>query len=216
MGRITDLPRKYPSTCLYPALPVCFCCFFCWLAKPRKQKSSRLQSELLSALGTRDFFEIKLGQQVLQLPLPPSPELAEARKIRVAEINLEAYSFDNEKLNKDDQQRLAQLSAQLNELVKRGNGAFFDPVKCVLGDVLRENLAAGNQQHTQILLDTIPAYYEEVARRWQLPDRKRSRSAAAESLLVLESLEKMGDQANPARLAVKDFICLCQSAVLAN
>ncbi len=199
-----------------PRAACLFLLFFLLACETPQAKISRLQSELLSALGTRDFFEIKLGQQVLQLPLPPSPELAEARKLRVSEINLETYSFDNEKLNKDDQQRLAQLSAQLNELVKRGNGAFFDPVKCVLGDVLRVNLAAGNQQHTQILLDTIPAYYEEVARRWQSPDRLRARSAAAESLLVLESLEKMGDHANPARLAVKDFICLCQSAVLTN
>lgn len=192
---------------------LCFLLLFIACESPH-DRISRLQTELLTALGERDYFEIKTGKQLARLPLPPSPELAQSRKLRVSEINLETHSFENEKLTDEDQKRLDQLCANLNEMVKRGDGAFFDPGKCVLNDDIRQKIEQGDLEYNNILLQKIPEYYAEVERRWQTPDPARARMAAERSLAVLDWLEKMGAASMPARLAVKDFICLCKSAVL--
>lgn len=174
-------------------------------------KISRLQGELLTALGERDYFEIVAEKQKIRLPLPPAPELAAARKVKISEINLETYSMDSKKLNAEDQQRLQDLCGYLNQIVQRGNGAFFDPTKFVLAEVLSAQQTTGA---TEQILQKMPEYYAEVERRWQTPDPARAQVAAEQSIRVLEQLEKMGDRALSARLAVKDFMGLCHSAVL--
>ena len=191
----------------------CFLLSFAACESPH-DKISRLQSELLTVLGEQDFYEIRTKKQTIRLPLPPSPELADARKQLVLDINLETYSFENENLSEPDQKRLNLLCTNLKEMVKRGNAAFFDPAKCVLTDELLKNLQSGDQSVLEVLCQKIPEYYAEVERRWQAPDPGRANVAATKSLLVLDDLEKIGDKASPARLAVKDFICLCHSAVL--
>jgi hypothetical protein len=178
------------------------------------EKISRLQGELLTALGERDYFEIKWEKQSLKLPLPPEPALAAARSAKIVEINAETYAMEHANLNDKEKQRFEQLSVQLEAILKRGNGAFFDPTKCVLPLEPKDNPALSNPAFLKILLAKIPEYYAEVERRWQLPDTVRAGQAAAQSLLVLDWLEEVPGDPTESRYAIKDFICLCQCAVL--
>lgn len=178
------------------------------------EKISRLQEELLTALGERDYFEIKWEKQSLKLPLPPEPALAAARSTKISEINTAVYSLEHASLNEKEKQRFEQLRVQLDAILKRGNGAFFDPVKCVIPYASKETPALLNPAFQKILLGKIPEYYAEVERRWQTPDAARARQAAAESLLVLDWLDSLPGENVEPRWAVKDFICLCQCAVL--
>lgn len=178
------------------------------------EKISRLQGELLTALGERDYFEVKLEEQSLKLPLPPEPSLAAARSAKIAEINAETYTLEHANLKAKEKQRFEQLSVQLDAMLKRGNGAFFDPGKCVLPLDTKESPALANPAFLKFFLGKIPEYYAEVERRWQSPDPARARMAAAQSLLVLDWLEGVPGDTTAPRLAIKDFICLCKCAVL--
>ena len=172
------------------------------------EKISRLQRETLNVFGAGDYFEVKSKTMTVRLPLPPEPSQAESWASRISEINLEAYSFDNERLSAEDQKRLQELNSQLSEIEQRGKGAFFDPNTCVLTEVLTENT---DPKFSSLMLQKIPLYYAEVERRWQIPSRIQAQNAAKKSLQVLDLLDKMGDQSYLARLAVKDFIALCLS-----
>jgi hypothetical protein len=178
------------------------------------EKISRLQGELLTALGERDYFEIKLEEQSLNLPLPPEPALAAARSAKISEINTETYSLEHANLNGKEKQRFEQLSVQLDAILKRGNGAFFDPTRCVLPIEWKDNPALAKPAFMKLLLAKIPEYYAEVERCWQSPDPVRARQAAAQSLLILDWLDELPYDNTSARMAIKDFICLCQCAVL--
>lgn len=178
-----------------------------------QDKIFRLQSETLATLLVSDSFEIKTKSQTFKLVLPPAPENAALRAQRILAIRLEANSFDLESLSADEQQRLRDLNAILAALVHDGGGSAFDPTKCVVADLLKDN---SNGNTTKILLQKIPEYYAEVERRWIPPNKARAQTAAQQSLQSLDILHEMGDEAYLARLAVKDFIGMCQSAVCLN
>ena len=175
-----------------------------------RDKITRLQSETLAAIGVRDSFEIKTKSKIYKLALPPTPEKAVECAGRISAIHLEANSLDLESLSATDQQRLRDLNAILTALVQAGNGSTFDPGKCVVADLLNDNNSGST---AKILLEKIPEYYAEVERRWQQPDKSRAQNAAQQSLRSLDILNEMGDDAFRAKLAVKDFIGMCQSAV---
>lgn len=177
------------------------------------EKISRLQSDFLMALEGGDFFEIPLGKEKLKLPLPPAPEMAAQRQKKIAALQGEAQGISTAGLSPEDQRRLTQLTAQLDEMVKRGGAVFFDPVRYDISGVLQENVPKGGN-FTRILLEKIPAYYAEIERRWQSTTPARADQAANKSVKSLELLEKMGSEADAARLSVKDFIGHCHSEVL--
>ncbi len=178
-----------------------------------QDKISRLQSETLAALLVSDSFEIKTKSQTFKLALPPTPEKAALRGQRILAIRQEASSFDSESLSPLEQERLRDLNAILAALVQGGNGSTFDPTKCVVADLLKDN---PNGSTAKILLQKIPEYYAEVERRWITPNKARAHTAAQQSLQSLDILHEMGDEAYPASLAVKDFIGMCQSAACLN
>ena len=189
--------------------PVILILFLLPSCESPQEKISRLQSETLKALIPGDFFEIKTTSIHLRLPLPPEPAQAASSANRIAAIHLETSSLETEKLNAEDQKRLQQLNRQLNEMVQRGKGAFFDPTQCVLSKIRQGKT---DRADIKILLKKIPEYYAEVERRWQAPNPERAKIAAAASMPALDWLAEMGDEAQPACFAVKDFIGRCQSA----
>jgi len=178
-----------------------------------EEKISRLQSQTLAALGVGDSFEIKTKSQTFKLALPPAPEKAEQCAKQILAIRQEANMLDIESLSAADQQRLRGLNAILVALVQGGDGSAFDPTKCVVADLLKGNF---KDSTTKILLEKIPEYYAEVERRWQPPNKLRAQSAAQQSLQALDMLHEMGADADQAKLAVKDFIGMCQSAACLN
>ncbi len=212
-GEWRNFRKNSPVMFLPRCLVVVVLCLAVACESPN-EKISRIQGELLTALGERDFFEVKLNEQVLKLPLPPAPDLAAARSAKISEIKVETYALEHANLNGTEKQRFEQLSVQLDAILKRGNGAFFDPTKCVLPLESKDNPALTSPAFLKILLSKIPEYYAEVERCWQSPDPARARQAAAQSLLVLDWLEGLQEDATGARLAVKDFISLCHCAVL--
>jgi hypothetical protein len=198
-------------------LPLRFCLFillFLTACESTQDKITRLQSELLTALGERDCFEIKTDKKTWQLPLPPAPELLESRKIAITAIMKEAFFLHTKQLNPADKNRLMVLTNQLNAILATGNNVFFDPLKCVLPKDLCAVLESGDTGTAHILLQKIPEYYTEVERRWQKPDHMRAATAAGQSMAILDVLANTSGMTDPARMSVKDFICLCRSACL--
>lgn len=172
-------------------------------------KISRLQSETLELLSSSDFFVIKTQSQTIKLALPPAPEKAELCAQRVPAILKELNSMDTTSLSAADRQKLAGLKAIVETLAKEGIGSAFDPNKYVVADLLDGSFKDGTGK---LLLEKIPEYYTEVERRWQAPAKLRAQDAARQSLRSLDILQKSGAEADQARLAVKDFIGMCQSA----
>ncbi len=196
--------------CRYPVLLLLLIFFAC---ESHKDKISRLRSETLALLTAADSFEIKAKSRTFRLALPPTPERVAQAEKEIAAISAEAGSLHQESLDTEDQQRLLDLNNLLTALVHGGVCSAFDPTKCVVADLLKENCRGVN---AETLLLKIPEYYAEVERRWQQPNKSRALTAARQSLLSLDMLDSMGSDAYPARLAVKDFIGMCQSAACAQ
>jgi hypothetical protein len=178
-------------------------------------KLSAVQHDLMAFLGEKVYFEIKTSKTVLKLPLPPEPMSPDARLQAIKRMMASWQSIPRTALqDASDQKRFDDLGALLEVLDKRGGGAFFDPKRMVLP--MLDNTAPTNLPKAELatFLTQIPAYYAEVERRWQSPDSQKAQEAADQSLKVLQRLETLSGSDSPAFYAVKDFICMCQSAVL--
>ena len=182
---------------------------------------AHLQHNFWEKFARQDFFEIKLQNETLYLPLPPSLEQTGHQKTLAAQLQKEANALEKDKLSLESQKQLLQLRAALADCVKqreRGS-AFFDPSSCCISAKLKQ---FSEHPELSLLLEKIPAYYTQIEQRWQMPDHRFVSKAVQESQIALDLLKilgersggKMADQAEAAKVAVKDFIGLCQSALL--
>lgn len=181
----------------------------------------QLQHDFWKKLARQDFFEIQLENNVLRLPLPPATDQSERQKVLAAKLKKDAYSIEKEKLSTESQKHLAQICAALDDLSASSGNPLFNPSRCAIAEQLRENSTSPD---LLFFLEKIPDYYAEVERCWQTPDARFVTKAVADSQTALDLLDgfeknfegKNLGQIQAARVAVKDFIGLCQSALLAN
>ena len=97
--------------------------------------------------------------------------------------------------------------------------AFFDPSRCVVSGQLQQ---FSNHPELPIVLEKIPAYYAQIEQRWQIPEHRfvaKTVDASMSTLDMLHGLAKNSGvegvaRTEAARCAIKDFIGLCQSAIL--
>ncbi|MFN0034257.1 MAG: hypothetical protein ACKVUS_04265 [Saprospiraceae bacterium] len=179
----------------------------------------RLQHRFWEKFARQDFFEIRLENEVLHLPLPLAASPPEEQKTLALSLRKEAHSIEKEKLGTESQKQLAQLCAALDDLAASSGNPFFDPSRCAISQHLRQY---SERAGLLLFLEKIPAYYAEVERRWQTPDGRFVPKAVAESQTALDLLNAVEEKsegeisarARAARAAVKDFIGLCQSAFL--
>lgn len=201
-----------PTICKPSAL---FCLFWMFSCNSPEARLERLQHRFWDNFARHDYFEVKLKNEVLHWPLPPSPDVAGNRTALLLALQNEAKAIESEKLTEKGKHQLLQLNAALAQCALQGSKALFDPSRCCI--------VAGLQRfsdHSELstILDSIPAYYQQIEQQWQSPNVKLVEKAVGESqvaLDVLQSLEERGEvETGPARAAVKDFIGLCQSAWL--
>ncbi|MBC7775006.1 MAG: hypothetical protein H7246_06155 [Phycisphaerae bacterium] len=193
--------------------------FFLLSCNSPEARFKRLQHDFWEKFAQQDFFEIKLKNEVLHLPLPPNSPPSEQQKSWAERLQKEANSIEKEELSGENQKQLIQLRAALEDCVAHAGGAFFDPSRCV---VLKPLQQFSDHEELLLLLEKIPAYYAQIEQRWQTPDARFVLKAVTESqntLDLLNGLEKKSGgeivaQTGEARAAVKDFIGLCQSALL--
>ena len=174
---------------------------------------TRLRGELLEVLNERDYFDFSWNGRQMRWKLPPSQEAASSRFDKIKKIQAEVQKIASSSSQAAIQNDVQQLDTQLNQLLLQGHGAYFDPTTLVITELIADTPASA-ALHS--LLPKITQYYTEVERRWNNPEAQRAKLAAQQSTLMLAALEKMGAEALPAQYAVKDFIGLCQSAVLSE
>ncbi len=196
-----------------------FALVFLYSCNTPEARLGRLQHDFWEKYAQQDFFEIKLKNEVLHLPLPPSSAPSEQQKLWAESLQKEANSIEKEQLSVVDQKQLAQLRSVLDDCVTHAGRTFFDPSRCV---VLMHLQQFFDHPDLLLVLENIPAYYAQIEQRWQTPDARFVSKAVEESqttLDLLNTLEKNSSgkivaRTGAARAAVKDFIGLCQSALL--
>lgn len=176
----------------------------------------RLQHTFWEKFARQDYYDVKLEKQTLHWPLPPISGTGEPQKQAAEKLQQEANAIEKDKLNAQDQKQLAQICAALEDCVANAGSPMFDPSRCTVSAPLQQ---FAGQAELSVLLGKIPDYYAQIEQRWRMPDSRFVSKAVEESqntLDLLQELEaKMGAaQVAKARAAVKDFIGLCQSALL--
>ena len=178
----------------------------------------RLQHDFWENYSRQDYFEIKLLKETLHWPLPPLPMPSNRQKSLAARLQEEAASIESEKMNPESRQQLAQIRAALEDCLAQEGNALFDPARFVLLDEWSRFSA-----HPELpnVLEKIPEYYSTVEQRWQMPDTGLVSKAVTESQKTLDWLNALegktgGEFARiqAARAAIKDYIGMCQSALL--
>ncbi|MFN0174086.1 MAG: hypothetical protein ACKVU0_05510 [Saprospiraceae bacterium] len=200
-------------------LALLFALFFLISCNSPESRLERLQHDFWERFAKQDFFEIKLKDEVLHLPLPSSSEAPIAQKALAEKLHQEANSIEKEKLGAESQKRLAQLRLALGDCVAQAGNSFFDPSRYTISMRLQQ---FSEHPELPLLLEKIPEYYAQIEQRWQKPDVRFVQKAVAESQITLDLLEALEQKSNgvivertrTARAAVKDFIGLCQSALL--
>lgn len=196
-----------------------FCSFLLFSCNSPEARLERLQHHFWDKLALHDYFEVKLKNEVLHWPLPPSFEVVGNQKEQVLILQTEAKAIEREKLTVNGQQQLDQMNAALDYCASLGEKSLFDPSRCCVGVWLRQ--FSGHPEFP-VLLENIPMYYAQIEQRWQTPDVRFVEKAVHESqsaLDLLKGLEEnergdMAVKAASAKAAIKDFIGLCQSALL--
>lgn len=176
----------------------------------------RLQHDFWEKFAQQDFFEIKLKNEVLHLPLPPTVESPERPLPTAKRLQQEANAIEKEKLSAVQQEQLKQIQAALEDCLQHSGNPLFDPSRCVATPQLKRYAA-----HAELpsLLEKLPAYYSLVEQRWQNPEPRfvaKAVEASQMGLDILKELEEKSGKESVAQTqaAIKDFIGLCQSAIL--
>jgi len=196
-----------------------FALLFLFSCNTPEAKLERLQHDFWEKFARQDFFEIKLKNEVLHLPLPPSNAPSEQQKSWFESLQKEANSIEEQQLSTERQSQLVQIRAALDDCVAHTGSPFFDPNRCVF---LKHLQRFSDHPELSLVLENIPDYYTQIEQRWQIPDGRFVSKAVLESqstLDLLNSIERgsSGEIAaltGAAKAAIKDFIGLCQSAIL--
>jgi hypothetical protein len=179
---------------------------------------ARLQHDFWKKFARQNYYEIKLKNEVLHLPLPPPFESSGEQKLLAENLQKEARSIEKEKLGTAGKKQLTLLTTALDDCVLYAGNPLFDPSRCVIAGHLEER---SKDPDLPLFLEKIPAYYAQIEQHWQVPDARFVSKAVAGSQTALDLLimleKKSGENGvhtGAAQAAVKDFIGLCQSALL--
>ncbi len=173
----------------------------------------RAQHEFWEHFARKDFFEVRLQKEVLYWPLPPQVADAAARLAKAETLEKTLAVIDSTQLSPEKQKQLSQLRAAIRDGVLRRGFSLFDPSRC---DVLPDLQRLEQHPEWSMVLQKVPEYYQEIEKRWQIPDAALVEPAVARAQNTLDYLSTKGPDAavDPARGAVKNFIGLCLSSWL--
>lgn len=203
------------TTILQKLLSSCLILFLLSCNNP-EVRLKRLQREFREEFARQEYFEVRLKNEVINLPLPPIAPPSEQKKQLALGFQEAANSIDKEQLNEVHQKQLGQIRAALDDFVAQDGNSLFNPARCSMEAPLKK---FSDHPELSVLIDSIPAYYALVWKRWQTPEVRFVSQAVDESKSALDLLHSAGERyghstVSQARAAVKDFIGLCQSAWL--
>lgn len=173
----------------------------------------RAQHEFWKHFARKDFFEVRLKNETLHWPLPPLVADSASRLVKAQALEQTLAAIDSKLLNPEQQKQRSQLQAAIRDYVERRGSTLFDPSRC---NVLEDLQRLESHPEWPMILQKVPEYYQEIEKRWQIPDADLVEPAMARAQNSLDYLRtKAPDTAVvAASRAIKDFIGLCWSGRL--
>ena len=220
-----------------PAAAFFFTLFFMACAGP-EERLADLQHNFLREYKSilPKAFSIGEGHALVRLPLPPDGvSLQKTATFCKKYLDL-AANIPADQLPAAQKESLANFQKQITGLAQTSDAAIKgkgSPADFALADYLEQlrdaNTLGQNPEDLTGFLEKIPIYYTLVHENWRQPDPNNVQPAVEKSLRALRILsdlegkamkmpkiqhERFGMALFNARLSIKDFIALCQSAVL--
>ncbi len=166
--------------------------------------------------------QLAVGGDTLFLPLLPVPNAEMDAKKEAGNLQIWIQKIDPQALETPDRQRLEILERAVNDLVLNGVSIPSDQVCTQIADPFQQILKYNNPELTQRFLEQLPVYFTEMEQRWQAPAAQKIPDAMLEATAAFDALQLLQRQSPPAwndkfttaRLALKDYISLCQSSLL--
>lgn len=201
----------------------CWCLLLMAGCQSDTDRLREAEHRFLEIVALPEKHPLTAGKDTLFLPVLPAPEAANRSKNDAAKLQKKIQSIDPQKLVLTDQQRLKALGRAVDDLVLNGVATPIDRVCAQVAEPFQMVLKLDNPELTQRFLTHLPVYFAEMEQRWQppLPQKVPQTIREAESAFdALQELEQRSPQEPEkfamARMALKDYIGLCQSALLSR
>lgn len=198
-----------------------------------EERLTHLQLDFISDRPQGDFFEIISEEDSIRLPLPPNAQYTVTVREFAEKFRKKAYAIDPQAAKPETKEALFQFRTALDSICARQTRDKIDPRAYTLGELLRHFSGDNNVTRHPALMSSviskIPAYYQQIQERWSAADPLLLEQAVAQSVAALDHLQvieqnskslstgfqqQLAQSIPPARIAIKDFIGLCQSGFL--
>ncbi len=166
--------------------------------------------------------QLAVGTDTLFLAVLPAPEAAGEAQAAATQLQVRIQKIDLQALETPDQQRLEILRQATADLVLNGVSVPVDQVCSQIADPFQQALQYNNPELTSRFLEHIPVYFTEMEQRWHAPAPHKIQAAISKADAAFDTLYQLEQQSpaslknkfTTARFALKDYIGLCQSALL--
>ena len=180
------------------------------------------EHRFLQLVSVPDRMQLAVGGDTLFLPVLPVPDAGVNTKKEADKLQKWIDGIDYQALESSDQQRLNVMKRAVNDLVLHGVSSPSDLVCTQIADPFQQALKLNNPELTQRFLEQLPVYFTEMEQRWQAPAAHKLPDVMQEATSAFDALQQLEQQSSgawkhhftTARLALKDYIGLCQSALL--
>ncbi len=200
------------------------CCLLFALAGCQSATDQLREAEhrFLQIVAVPEPVQLAVGTDTLFLAVLPAQEAAGEAQAAAYTLQVQIQKIDPQALEVSDQQRLDILRQAVNDLVLNGVSVPVDQVCSQISDPFQRALQYNNPELTSRFLEQIPAYFTEMEQRWHNPAPHKIQDAILNADAAFDTLRQL-EQQSPAtlknkfamaRFALKDYIGLCQSALL--
>ncbi len=180
------------------------------------------EHRFLQIVAIPERLQLAVGNDTLFLPVLPAPEAADEAKADALQLQARIQKIDIQTLEMNDKQRLEILKNAVDDLVLHGVSVPVDQICSRIADPFQQALQHNNPELTGRFLEQIPEYFREMEERWHKPAPHKIQDAILKAdsafdtlhLLEQQSPTSMKNKFITARFALKDYIGLCQSALL--
>lgn len=200
----------------------CWCLLFLAGCRSDTDRLRDVEHRFLEIVALPKKHMLAVGKDTLFLPVLPTPEDAAQAKTDAADLQKEMQEIHPEKLSAADQKRLDALKNALNDLVRSGVASPVEQVCMEVAQPFRKIRTLNNPKLTEAFLNYLPEYFAGMEQRWHPPVSDKTPQTIQEAESAFDALQDLQQQAGSgtneqfraARFALKDYIGLCQSALL--
>lgn len=203
---------KYPFWCLW-AIAAC---------QSDTEQLREAEHRFLQIVSVPERLQVTAGGDTLFLPVLPALDAASTAKNNAVQLQQWMQKIDSATLEPSDRQRLSVLKKAVDDLVVNGVSIPADLVCTRIAEPFKQVLQYDNPELTQRFLEQLPVYFSEMEQRWQTPAAPKMPAVMQEATSAFDALQQLEQQSpanwknkfTTARLALKDYIGLCQSCEL--